>query len=142
MTDMPPQGFAPWTRGGSAVIDPWEPIYAREDGDALGLHIRTVHFNGRGFLHGGVIATLCDVAMGCALVARLIRQGVAVSGLLTTQLSVDYLDKAERGWLQFDSEVIHAGRSSAVTACTVTADARIVAHAKAGFRILADKKAD
>jgi uncharacterized protein (TIGR00369 family) len=136
-----PEGFAPWPRGSGPVTQAWEPIYARDEENsyALGLNIGAAHHNGRGLLHGGVIATLCDVATGRCCVARLHRQGVAVSGLLTTQLSVDYIDKADSGWLQVDCEIIFAGRSTALTACTVTVDGRIVAHAKAAFRILADR---
>lgn len=134
-----PEGFVPWTRGSGPLTAPWEPIYARESdcGFALGFHIREAHFNGRGLLHGGVIATLCDVAMGRCCVAQLQKQGVSLKGLLTTQLSVDYIDKANVGWIEIISRVIHAGHATAITECTVGVDGRIVAHSKARFRIMA-----
>ena len=70
---MPPEGFAPHFRS-SPLTDPWEPILSRIDpGEAvrLGLELRPAHCNGRGFVHGGLIAALADNAMGlsCALVA-------------------------------------------------------------------------
>ena len=136
MENIPPDGFVPWDRGGSPVTRPWEPIYSRtaESRIEIGTFIREAHFNSRGFLHGGVLAALCDVAMGyaCGLVLR--AQGIPVSGLLTTHLSLDYIGKADSGWLQIDPKVIHAGRNSSVTEATAFADGRIVAHAKASFR--------
>jgi len=87
----PPEGFAPpegfiLHERSSPVTDPWKPIYARLSPGLveLGILVSTAHCNGRGFLHGGAIATAADNAMGLASVAaaragaRLIR----VSGRL------------------------------------------------------------
>jgi uncharacterized protein (TIGR00369 family) len=132
----PPDGFSPWTRGESPVSRHWEPIYSRATDDKveLGTYVRECHCNSRGLLHGGVIAALCDVAMGHCYGAALRRDGSAATALLTTQLAVDYIGKADGGWLQITAAVVHAGRNSGIAECGVTADGRLVAHAKAAFR--------
>jgi acyl-coenzyme A thioesterase PaaI-like protein len=137
-----PAGFEPWTRGGSPVTAPWEPIYTRERdaGVEVGTFIRPALCNSRGLLHGGVIAALCDVAMGYTLGSVLRARGVDVLSLLTTHLSVDYIGKAERGWLNIAPNIIQAGRSSGIVEATATVDDQVIAHAKASFRCVAAKE--
>ena len=104
MSDIP-SGFTPHARK-SPVTDPWQPLYARTDQGVyeLGFLLDTCHCNGRGLLHGGVIAALADNAMGLSLgIARLSRgeakegRPQAVSGIVTTSLHVDYVDIAQIG---------------------------------------------
>jgi acyl-coenzyme A thioesterase PaaI-like protein len=134
--DQAPNGFEPWTRGGSPVTAPWEPIYTRESGACVevGTFIRPPLCNSRGLLHGGVIAALCDVAMGYTLGSVLRARGTDVLSLLTTHLSVDYIGKAERGWLTITPNIIQAGRSSGIVEATAVVDDEVIAHAKASFR--------
>ena len=49
------------------------PLYERRDGDAvsIGLAIEAKHTNSRGICHGGVLATLADLALGYAMQARI-----------------------------------------------------------------------
>ena len=44
------------------------PFYAKRDGRALslGLRIEQRHLNSRGTCHGGLLATLADIALGYA----------------------------------------------------------------------------
>ena len=131
-----PDGFELWSRGGSPVTAPWEPIYTRES-DActeVGTFIRSPLCNSRGLLHGGVLAALCDVAMGCTLGAVLRARGSDVASLLTTHLSVDYIGKAERGWLNIRPNIIQAGQNSGIVEATATVGEQVIAHAKASFR--------
>ena len=48
------------------------PLYQRRDGEAvsIGLVIGEKHTNSRGACHGGVLATLADLALGYAMLAR------------------------------------------------------------------------
>lgn len=139
--DQTPSGFEPWTRGGSPVTAPWEPIYTRESSACVevGTFVRTPLCNSRGLLHGGVIAALCDVAMGYTLGAVLRARDVDVVSLLTTHLSVDYIGRAERGWLNIKPNIIQAGRSSGIVEAVATVDDKVIAHAKASFRCVAAK---
>ena len=63
-TDIP-EGFEPHFRK-SPFTDPWEPLYSRKTDKAviMGLRLATPHTNARGLIHGGLIASLADNAMG------------------------------------------------------------------------------
>jgi acyl-coenzyme A thioesterase PaaI-like protein len=140
-----PDGFERHFRT-SRVTEPWEPIYSREDPDAivLGLHLAEAHCNSRGFAHGGVIATLSDNAMGLSLV-HLVRKSLGVEaalikGALTVNLAVDYVTVAEPGqWLQIGSRVIRFGRSLGFVEALVTTDGEPMARANATFSLVKAK---
>src|SRR5688572_31333525 len=68
------------------------PLYERRDGDAvsIGLAIEAKHTNSRGICHGGVLATLADLALGYAMLAK-----SGDKGFVTAHLAVDYA--ARRG---------------------------------------------
>ena len=134
MSELPP-GFQPHFRS-SPATNPWEPLYSRrrEDG-ALELlfDVRTAHCNGRGFLHGGVLAALCDNARGLTVGNTL---GHPAPQIVTISLGVDYVGSAEIG-----ARVTIAPRclraASGVSFCDalVTAGDRVIARANASFRV-------
>jgi uncharacterized protein (TIGR00369 family) len=131
MTDIP-DGFGRHTRKSPATAG-WEPIHARHTPDALILAVRIAeaHCNARGLVHGGVIATLADNAMGLSTAARY----DPPSGLVTVNLAVDYLGMARLGqWLDFTTVFIKTGATLAFAACLVNADGTPVARANATFR--------
>ena len=74
MTTAVPAGFEPHFRK-SPFTDPWEPLYSMRTDRAviMGLRLAKPHTNARGLIHGGLIASLADNAMGysCGQVARL-----------------------------------------------------------------------
>ena len=132
MSSSVPADFSLHTRS-SAVTRPWEPIYFAQDGASirLGLVIGEAHCNSRGILHGGVIATLADNAMGltAGLVAGHARQFV------TTALSLDYFGVGKIGqWLQITPRAVGGGRRSAVIDAIVSADGVAIARGNASFR--------
>ena len=77
------------------------------------------HYNPIGMVHGGIAATLCDTAMGCAVQTRLPR-GVGYS---TLDISVRYLRPitVDTGQVLVTGTSVHDGRR------TATAEARVVA---------------
>jgi uncharacterized protein (TIGR00369 family) len=82
------------------------------------LEVQPFHLNPLGTLHGGVIATLLDTAMGCAVHTTLDDDTLYSTG----DLSVRYLRPVRLGdRVEAEGVVIHSGRR------TVTAEARIVA---------------
>ncbi len=134
MTTVPSE-FTPHTRS-SAVTRPWEPIYARacENSFQLGLIISEAHCNGRGFLHGGVIAALADNAMGLTLNHA---RGGNLTGIVTTALSLDYFGTGRVGqWFQIVPRLVSTGRSSGIADALISADGNPIARANATFRIL------
>ena len=141
---QPPPGFAPHRRA-SPVTDPWQPLFSKIEVDAvrLGFMLATQHCNGRGLLHGGVIAALADNAMGLSLGVVLMAQAEAGKGeaggpgIVTTHLAVDYFGMAKPGqWIEIAPRVVKAGKGSGVVDALITADGAAIARANASFRVL------
>ena len=135
-TDIP-DGFAPHLRK-SPLTDPWEPLYAKRTDKAviLGLRLAKPHTNGRGLIHGGLIAALADNAMGhsCAQMMG------GASSLVTISLAVDFVGTAEIGqWLAVESEVIKTGRTICFAQSLIKANDAVVARANASFRVVPKK---
>lgn len=129
-----PDGFEPHYRN-SPLTDPWEPLYSRREGDTvvIGLRIAGPHTNSRGFAHGGLITALADNAMGLSCGVGL----EAVGGLVTVNLSMDFIGSAKIGqWLQVEPQVIRRGRSLCFAQALVTADGACCARASATFKVI------
>jgi len=62
----------------SPVTDAREPLFSKivDGAVVLTTRVREAHSNGKGFLHGGVISTFADNAMGLSVVECLRREGV------------------------------------------------------------------
>lgn len=73
---------------------------------ALGLRVEMKHSNSRGICHGGVLATLADLALGYGMMAKTGGRG----GFVTAQLSIDYAGSAQIGdWIHSEVEVQRVG---------------------------------
>lgn len=137
-----PKGFAPHFRQ-SQFTDPWEPLYSRADHGqvAIGVWLSEAHCNSRGLVHGGLIASLADNAMGLSIVQALREDGREVSGLVTVTLSTDYIGSGALGaWLETDTHFIKTGGSLCFTSCLVRADDEPIARASASFKIVKPNK--
>jgi uncharacterized protein (TIGR00369 family) len=137
MTEIP-AGFEPHFRK-SPFTDPWEPLYSKKTEAAvvIGLRLAKPHTNGRGLIHGGLIASLADNAMGysCA-------QAMGwVSSLVTISLAVDYVGSAEIGqWLSVESSVIKTGTTICFAQSLIKADDTVIARANGTFRVVPKKE--
>jgi len=86
--------------------------------------------NPYGAMHGGALATTCDVA---AYLAIMTRYGVGET-LITTALNVAYLAAArEPGDVEAEATVLHAGRLLATAVVRLTSGDRLCAHATLTF---------
>jgi len=137
MIDIP-EGFEPHFRK-SPFTEPWEPLYSKKTDQAviIGLRLAKPHTNSRGLIHGGLIASLADNAMGysCALV-----MGWTTS-LVTISLAVDYVGSAEIGqWLAVESEVIKTGSTICFAQSLIKADDTVIARANGTFRVVPKKE--
>jgi len=137
MIDIP-EGFQPHFRK-SPFTEPWEPLYSKKTEKAviIGLRLAKPHTNSRGLIHGGLIASLADNAMGysCALV-----MGWTTS-LVTISLAVDYVGSAEIGqWLAVESEVIKTGSTICFAQSLIKADDTVIARANGTFRVVPKKE--
>jgi uncharacterized protein (TIGR00369 family) len=91
-------------------VEPGRAVFEMEPGE--------YQFNPIGSVHGGVLATLLDSAMGCAVHASL-PVGTAYT---TLELKVNFLRRVttDTGRVRCEGKVIHLGRTVA------TAEARVV----------------
>ena len=133
-----PEGFEPHFRK-SPFTDPWEPLYSRRSATAvhIGLRLAKAHTNARGLIHGGLIASLADNAMGysCAQAT-----GWATS-FVTVSLAVDYVGSASIGqWLAVECEVIKTGSTLCFAQSLIKADDAVIARANATFRVVPKPK--
>jgi uncharacterized protein (TIGR00369 family) len=95
----PPTGFklAPLNEGFLNLVG---PIYARAEKNrtlTLALRATAAHANRYGLVHGGLLATLADVAIGM----NLARVTETVETTLTLNLSLDFVSSAKDGeWIE------------------------------------------
>jgi len=94
--------------------------------------------NVSGFVHGGMISTLADSAMGRSL--RTLTPGVVRA--MSFDLKLNFINAAKIGEnLRATGRVIHAGRRTVVTECRVEGgDGRLIATASATFAVTRDKE--
>jgi uncharacterized protein (TIGR00369 family) len=135
-TDIP-TGFEPHFRK-SPFTDPWEPLYSKKTDKAviMGLRLARPHTNARGLIHGGLIASLADNAMGYSCAQAM---GWACS-LVTISLAVDYVGSGEIGqWLSVESKVIKTGSTICFAQSLIKADDAVIARANGTFRVVPKK---
>jgi len=103
----PPAGYKPLPAA-SPFNDLVGPLFERrgEGTISLGLRVEKKHCNSRGMCHGGVLATLADLALGYGLGAKTGSR----AGFVTAHLDIDYAGAAELGdWIHSEVEVQRVG---------------------------------
>jgi uncharacterized protein (TIGR00369 family) len=130
----PPDGFEPHFKK-SAMTDPWEPLYSKREKErvTIGLTAGEQHCNSRGFVHGGLISTLADNAIGLSCAAHHSDLG----GLVTLSLHVDFVSVAKQGdWLEFKTVFVKPGRSVDTAQGQVFANGKVCALVSATFKVM------
>ena len=104
-----------------------------EDGRSrLELDAQDHHLNPGGTVHGGVLATLVDTAMGHA-----VRSSTGDDDLpATSQLTVTYLRPGRPGTLIVTAEVRKRGENLTVCEADIEQDGEALVHAVATFALL------
>src|SRR3954453_9770444 len=103
------------------------------DGRArVGFEAGDEHLNPAGTLHGGVLATLVDTAMGLAVRSATGDDDVPA----TSQLTVTYLRPGKPGQLEVTAQVRTRGEHLTVCEAEVEQDGRALVHAVATFALL------
>lgn len=104
-----------------------------DDGGArISLEVTDGHLNPAGTLHGGVLATLVDTAMGQA-VRTVSGEGDVPA---TSQLTVTYLRPGKPGEVTVTARVRTRGEHLTVCEADVEQDGKAIAHAVATFALL------
>jgi uncharacterized protein (TIGR00369 family) len=117
---IPPPGFA--------VLLDLELDHVEEGRVTFALVPGEAHLNPLGTVHGGLLATMLDSAMGCAVQSVL----PAESTYTTLQLDVKYVraPPVGQGRIVAEGTVVHAGRRTATAEGRVLdAGGRLCAHA-------------
>ena len=112
-----------------------ETVEAAEGRTLLRFAFRPEFGNRKGDVHGGVLATLVDLA-----ISQAIRSAAPdVAGLSTINMTVNYLDTAS-GNLTARGRIIKLGRTIGVGEATCeNADGRLVVQATGTFRLIRPK---
>ena len=128
-----PEGYKPLFRS-SPTIELIGPVYSRGDGAdlALGLRAERKHCNSRGTVHGGILATLADIALGYSLAFSTQPPTAAI----TANLSLDFAGTAREGdWLETRVDIQKQGSRLAFGNCYITRDAERIVRASAVFLV-------
>lgn len=133
MTEPLPDGWelAPQPDGFPALIG---PLLLRRDpaGNALGLRIGPQHLNLRGAVHGGVIASLADHALGMQ-----VWEACGGRPCVTLQLGLHYIAAGRHGdLLEAWGEVVRITRTVVFMRGRVLAADRLVATAEGVWKRL------
>ena len=130
----PPDGFTPLFRS-SPFLELLGPIYnqSTDGGITIGFYAQDKHCNARGVVHGGVLSSLADVALGYS---------AAFSGenpvpLVTASLTIDYAGSVKQGdWVTISRDVQKVGRSMAFANCYFWVKDNRIARASGVFTVL------
>jgi acyl-coenzyme A thioesterase 13 len=136
LTGVPevPAGFEPLFRS-SPFVDLLGPLYSRGRGAdfTLGLYVQAKHCNARGSVHGGVMATLADIALGYAIAYA----SDPPLSLVTASLALDFAGNAQPGdWLEARVDVQKTGSRLAFANCYIWAAGQRVVRASASFAVM------
>ena len=132
--EPPPPGFRPVDRR-SGFMDLVGPLHV-DDTDprapVYGLRAADKHLNSRGTVHGGVVTTVADVALGYGAVAA---YGESLA-LVTASLTVHYTGSARVGdWLEARTTLTRVGSRLAFARCEITTGERSVASCTGVFSL-------
>jgi acyl-coenzyme A thioesterase 13 len=114
-----PAGFEPLTA--SSFSDRIGPLYLsrRDDVPVLGLEVFEHHLNRAGRVHGGLLATIADIALSRAAWER-VPEG---STIATADLHIAYLGNVNAGaWVEAWPSVDRVGRAVVHASCLVESD--------------------
>jgi uncharacterized protein (TIGR00369 family) len=131
---MIPAGFTPLFRS-SPFLDLLGPIYNQrtDTGLVIGLRAEEKHCNARGLVHGGVLSSLADVALGynSAFAQE------PPTPIVTSSLTIDYAGTAKLGdWITIETDVQKVGKSLAFANCYFVVESVRIARASAVFSVL------
>lgn len=130
--DNPPPGFEQIPYGEPETFT--GPYYERdEDGHfQLGFRVKRRHINHGGFLHGGFIATFCDLQV------RPIKLRLGLMEFSpTVSMSVDYLEIGKLGdWVWMEPELVKRTGRMLFSQALVMAGDRVIARTNAIYRIM------
>lgn len=137
MSDIP-EGFKAIEHTGPYLSQNGPLYYKKVDGKLmLGLRIEERHTNMRGIVHGGMLVTLADSALGSVLYnARKPPQP-----MVTVSLTTDFIESAHPGdWVEAHVDVLRIGSRLAYANCHLHVGERRILRASAVFAVVPEVK--
>jgi len=128
-----PENFKPLFRT-SPVLELIGPFYCKGEGAelVLGLRAEAKHCNARGTVHGGMLATFADVALGYAVAYSSTPPGE----LVTANLNLDFAGSAKIGdWLESCVDIQKRGSRLSFANCYIVAGGQRIVRASAVFLV-------
>jgi len=129
-----PEGFESIFRS-SPYLELLGPIYNKkiETELLIGLRAEKKHCNARNLVHGGVLSSLADIALGYNAAF----QGEDPVPMVTASLSIDYAGSAKLGgWIEISVDVQKVGRNMAFANCYFFVNTKRIARASAVFNVI------
>jgi len=132
MEANPPEGFEPLFRS-SPFLDHNGPFFYRQTEDGafvIGLRILPKHANARGGAHGGLLMTLCDIALGY----RTTRSQTPAPMLTTASVTTNFAGATKVGdWVEAHVDVQKVGGRLAFANCYLVCNDQRIVHATSVF---------
>ena len=131
-----PPGFAPFQPVGGPFMDTNGPLYLLHQGDVIkfGFRVEPRHTNPMGHLHGGMMASFCDMLLPLSAHRKV--DTLAHCFLPTISLQIDYLAPATLGaWVEGEAQPLRVTRSMVFIQALVTADGVPCARTSGVFKI-------
>jgi acyl-coenzyme A thioesterase 13 len=128
-----PAGFAPIFRT-SPFLETIGPLYSAGSGASLviGLRVQEKHTNARGTLHGGVLASIADIALGYGLATST----SPPTSMVTANLSVDFAGSAQIGdWIETTLDIQKVGSRMAFANVYFSVGGECIARASGVFLV-------
>lgn len=135
MSEDIPAGFERLQRGGPYMAGLGDLYLRQEDGQiVIAMHVNERHTNMRGIVHGGMLASLADTALGIGLTLSC----EARHSFVTVSLTNDYLEAARPGdWLEAHVQVDRIGGRVAFAGCRLQVGEKLVLRATGVFAVMA-----
>ncbi len=116
-----------------------ETLEAREGFVRLRLPVRDELLNGHGTVHGGVLASLVDNAVGAAL-STLPAVSEDGGSVVTTDLNISYVNPGRGGAIFAEGQILEPGKNISFGEAELRdEDGELVAKGRATFRMLRSK---
>ena len=129
-----PSGFEPIDRQ-SPYLSLMGPIFNKKVGDSIvfGFRAEEKHCNARGFVHGGVLSGIADVALG--------HNSAFYRGeflpMVTASLTIDFAGSIKCGeWVEIETDVQKVGANLAFANCYFVVESKRVARASSVFHVV------
>lgn len=134
MHEQVPARFERLQRGGPYMAGLGELYLRQEDGAiVIAMRVAERHTNMRGIVHGGMLASLADTALGIGLTLSC----EARHSFVTVSLTTDFLEAARPGdWLEAHVQVDRIGGRVAFAGCRLQVGDKVVLRASGVFAVM------